>query len=288
MADIQQVRVPPGVNPAALSQAPAQEPAQVPTAPQAPQAPEPAPQAPAAAPQAPQFTPEQLAAAAAFLASQQAPATEPEQPQTQQPPAVPEPLAFTGLGDPVLEAQANVFAQSVPGLDVDRVVGLAIERGDPSLIDVKYLQEIAPDKAANLATMAKGIVQTVQSIAERADRIAFEAAGSKENWEAAVALFNSKASDTERKFVNFLLKSADEGNFKQAAAAVVDLAKRSGALKQPAQLLTPGNPAGLASQGLSDADFRKEMAKLDPFSPNFATVLNDLQQRRLLGRQAGL
>ncbi len=279
---IEQVRVPAGVNPAALSQAPAQpEQAPIP-APAAPAVPEAAP-APAAPAAAPQFTPEQLAAAAAFLQSQQA---QPVQPAAPAPEAAPS-LKEVQIDDPALAAQAQLFTTFAPEVDIDRALGLAVERGDPSLIDVKYLQEVAPNKAAQLATVAKTIVSEVQRVAQLGTKLAHEAAGSEANWDAAAALFKQSASEYERDFVATLLKSTDPAKLKAAAERVVEFAKAKGAQVTPAVTLQPGSAATVGGEALSAAEFRAALSKLDPMSADFAAKEAELLNRRKLGRQLG-
>lgn len=279
---IEQVRVPAGVNPAALSQAPAQPeqaPIPVPAAPVVPEA-APAPVAPAAAPQ---FTPEQLAAAA-FLQSQQAQPVQPAAPVA--PEAAPS-LKDVQIEDPALAAQAQLFTTFAPEVDIDRALGLAVERGDPSLIDVKYLQEVAPDKAAQLATVAKTIVGEVQRVAALGTKLAHEAAGSEANWDAAAALFKQSASEYERDFVASLLKSTDPAKLKAAAERVVEFAKAKGAQVTPAVTLQPGSAATVGGEALSAAEFRAALSKLDPMSADFAAQEAELLNRRKLGRQLG-
>jgi hypothetical protein len=275
---IEQVRVPAGVNPAALSQAPAQpEQAPIP-APTAPAVPEAAPAA------APQFTPEQLAAAAAFLQSQQA---QPAQPAAPVAPEAAPSLKDVQIDDPALAAQAQLFTTFAPEVDIDRALGLAVERGDPSLIDVKYLQEVAPNKAAQLATVAKTIVSEVQRVAALGTKLAHEAAGSEANWDAAAALFKQSASEYERDFVADLLKSTDPAKLKAAAERVVEFAKAKGAQVTPAVTLQPGSAATVGGEALSAAEFRAALSKLDPMSADFAAQEAELLNRRKLGRQLG-
>lgn len=281
----EQVRVPAGVNPALLAQAPAQPeaaPTPAPTAPVVPEA-SPAPAAPAAAPQ---FTPEQLAAAAAFLQSQQAQPAQPAQPAEPVAPAQPS-LKDVQIEDPALAAQAQLFTTFAPEVDIDRALGLAVERGDPSLIDVKYLQEVAPDKAAALATAAKTIVGEVQRIAALGTKLAHEAAGSEANWDAAAAVFKQGASKYEQDFVADLLKSTDPAKLKAAAERVVEFAKAKGAQVTPAVTLQPGSAATVGGEALSAAEFRAALSKLDPMSADFAAQEAELLNRRKLGRQLG-
>lgn len=250
-----------------------------------------APPAPAPAPaEVPaQFSPEQLAAAAAYLQAQQAqPAPAPAQPPASPVPAATLNLNEVQIDDPTLAAKARLFRGVAPDVDVDRAIGLAISRGDASLIDEKYLKEVAGDKAADLLVLAKDILSTVEANAVAGTQAAYAAAGGEAQWNTAAAVFSQKAPQHLKDYAESLLQSSSVEKMRTLAAVVVDFAKQQGAVTQPAQLFQTGAPAGVTANGIGSEAFKDELRKLNVNSPDFAQKRNALIERRAIGKAAGL
>lgn len=65
------------------------------------------------------------------------------------------------INDPIIKSMATVLQTAGKDLDLDRVLGKALSFGDPALVDVAYLRDAGGPQAAQLAEIAKGIVQAV-------------------------------------------------------------------------------------------------------------------------------
>lgn len=275
-------------------------------APQAPTnqpVPIPAPQSPSAPPQAPQGTsgtPEGdqgfAAAIAALTAALQPKQGTPEAPQEGTPeipevPGKPETgplndLNAYDIADPVIRSMALALQTGVKGLDVDRALGVALERGDPSLIDRAYLVEKFGADAQHRITLAEGIIAAVNAKATEAASAVYALAGGKESWRACSAAFNNGAPQALKAVVVNMLNSGDTGQVSAASQLVVEFAKGQGIVPNSNPLVSAGAtvPAG---QALSKAQFQAELFKLDKDSADFAEQQSALFARRALGRKLG-
>lgn len=253
------------------------------------------PQAPAAD-TAPAPTSDLAAAIAALTAAfnKAAPAPAVEQPTG---PAIPESIGTSqqdlnsvdveGLDDPVLRSMAYAMQQGAPaGLDMNRVLGLAIERADATLIDRAYLVEKCGESAQHRIAIAEGIVAQAAAKANEVANAVYAAAGGKEQWGACAAAFNKGAPKELRAIVASML---DSGNTEYTAAAskiVVDFGKSNGLVPNVGTSVQAG--AGVSPQNaLSKSEFQAELRKLDPSSREYEQQRNDLFARRTMGARLG-
>lgn len=245
--------------------------------------------APVASAAAPAVGNDLTAALAALTAAMkaQAPAAEPAPETSPIPTSGLAEFDVAGIEDPILRSMATVLQVSGKGLDLDRVLGNALDRGDPSLVDVAYLREKAGNQADQLITIAQGIVQAVEAQAAQVEKGIHDAAGGRANWDAAVAVFNKEAPQELRVVIAQLLNSTVRSQIDAGAKLVLEFSKGTGALPRTAPSVN-GVAAGASSaQALSKEEFQLELRKLNPASRGYEQARNDLFARRQMGRQLG-
>lgn len=289
---------------AAAAQAPA-APAAAPSAPAADATvvPPAAPTAPAAA------STDMVAMLKEALESAKATAPAPQLPQVPvDPKAAPaaEAAAPTGLNalteddisDPQVRSLGGLLRSVAPGVDIDRVLGKAIDKGDPSLVDTAYLQEAFPQQAAQLKDLAERIVVAAEAEVKSTVAAIHQQSGGEAAWNAAAAAFNQHAAKEIKAVVADLLNSPNHTKVKQGASFILEFAKQGGHISTPAQLLTGAPSAGQAPTDpalapLNERSFKQELIKmransaLDPYSPEYKEARNILMYRRHLGKQRG-
>lgn len=264
---------------------------------------------PSGATQEPGFTPptpasadKDYAAFKAWQAAQAAPVV-PTPAATVVPPAAPAKTAgFEGMGgdaayaatkqaaqnDPHLMSVFSMFELVAPDVDLARAVGTALDRGDATLIDVKYLMEKGGDKAAKLVEVAKGLVSHVTAQVEALTAGVYAKAGGETQWAAQTAVFNDKAPKYLKEFVAASFDSANPQRISAAAEAVLEFVKGTGAVPvAPQGHVRAGGGAPNAALGLSKAEYQSERLKLDRRARDFPDRERELNARRAIGKAAG-
>lgn len=225
-----------------------------------------------------------VAAAAAAAEAKPVPKAQPMDPM-----AALDLVKSAGSSDPYIGSILGVFQASAPEVDLHRAIGLALSRGDDSLIDRAYLKEVAGDKAEQLANIAKGLVAHVEKEVRESEAHVFGLAGGESQWLAAAAVFNKGAPSHVKQFVAYSLNSGDKAAIKAAAATVVEFAKASGqVIVQPAGHVTPSGSGAPTGQGLSKAEFQKLHFALDKNDRDYANKSQELTARRQIGKNLGL
>lgn len=237
------------------------------------QLPAPAPAAPAA-PAASVAADPTLTALLAALSAQGAPAPAAVAAPVQEIPA--------GNGDPVLTSLTSILSSS--GLDVQRAIGNALAHGEVSLIDERYIREAGGANAQHLLNVAKGLIDHSVRESDAAASAVYAAAGGQANWHAALGSFEAAAPAHLKTVIKSLFDSGNKSSIDAATKTVLEFAKASGGLVQPAGLVTTG--AGLAAdQALDKAGFQAALQKLDPRSSSYEQDRGALFQRRHAGKQ---
>lgn len=197
---------------------------------------------------------------------------------------------LSSLDDPQLRSLGELFIASAPGLDIERALGKAIEYMDANLIDDHYIREVGGDKAKALVGLAEQIVNTARVTGESTVNAIHEGAGGKQNWEAAVALFNKNAPLHMRQVAAELLDSRSTGKVKSGAQFIMEYANQNGGLTQQPQYQSPSAGQGDAAQALNKAQFQEALNNLAPehLNPQYADQRAELYARRRLGQQLGL
>ena len=191
--------------------------------------------------------------------------------------------------DPIIRSMATVLQTAGKDLDLDRVLGNALAHNDVSLIDSAYLSEKGGPQAAQLAEIAKGIVQAVAAKSEALTKEVYDLVGGEAHWAQATAAFNTAAPHELRVTVAQMLDSTNANFVKAGAKIVAEFGKASGRMPQPgAPLLGNLASAGAAGGGLTKAAFQDELRKLNPNSASYEAEREALFTRRGLGKSAGL
>lgn len=194
----------------------------------------------------------------------------------------------TQLDDPILKSMATIMQTVGKDLDLNRVLGRALSYSDVNLIDVAYLQERGGANAAQLAEIARGLVQAVAAKGEQITQSVYALAGGEAGWTQAVTLFNSSAPQELKLTVQQMLDSTNQQFITAGAKIVAQFGKQSGAVPSkgaPMLQAAAGNPGG---QGLDLQGFRTALQQLDKNAASYEADREALFSRRKLGKAAGL
>ena len=192
------------------------------------------------------------------------------------------------INDPIIKSMATVLQTAGKDLDLDRVLGKALSFGDPALVDVAYLRDAGGPQAAQLAEIAKGIVQAVNAKAEAVTNEVYNSVGGEAVWHSSVAAFNQSAPHELKVTVAQMLDSTNENFIKAGAKIVAEFGRSSGLIPQQGAPLLNSASAGVQGQGLTREQFQSELRKIDQTSPGFEQAREALFARRALGKRSGL
>lgn len=191
------------------------------------------------------------------------------------------------IEDPILKSMATVMKTVGKDLDLDRVLGKAIDTGNAEFIDVAYLREKAGANADELITIAQGIVQGVVAEAQKVQQSVYDTAGGVDQWNACAGAFNTKAPEALKTTVVTMLNSGDAKLVKAASELVVQFAKSQGFVPNANPLVQTGGASMPAAQALSKEEFQTELFKLDKNARDFPAKRGALFARRELGKRLG-
>lgn len=192
------------------------------------------------------------------------------------------------INDPIIKSMATVLQTAGKDLDLDRVLGKALAFGDPALVDLAYLRDAGGPQAAQLAEIAKGIVQAVNAKAEAVTNEVYNSVGGEAVWHSSVAAFNQSAPHELKVTVAQMLDSTNENFIKAGAKIVAEFGRSSGLIPQQGAPLLNSASAGVQGQGLTREQFQAELRKIDPNSAGFEQAREALFARRALGKRSGL
>lgn len=204
--------------------------------------------------------------------------------------SIPEDWQAYTTGNAVLDTSIAAVLQTMGSNPEEFANGIekAIKYNDPSLIDGAMLA-----KYKQYAPMIKSFTEAIiaQENANQSTLVntAYSLAGSKENWDQAVQMFNANAPDYLRETVKFMI---DNGNSEAGMRMLLDSVRGYGTMPNnvpPYQ----GTPTG--SRGLSFDEMKSELAKLTKEaggasleSGTYGRRYEDIMARRKLGREQGL
>lgn len=195
----------------------------------------------------------------------------------------------SSIDDPIIKSMATVMQVTNKDLDLDRVLGNALANGDPKLIDFKYLAEKGGANAAQLAEIAKGIVQAVNAKSDSIMKDVYSTVGGEAQWDSSVEAFNKSAPQALRATVSRMLDSTDVTHIKYGAQIIAEYGRASGHIpQQGAPLLNGGAGSSVVGQGLSKTNFIAELGKLNPNSQGYEEARAELFTRRSVGKRNGL
>lgn len=200
--------------------------------------------------------------------------------------------ALNAANDPFVNTAVDLLNATVPGLDLARALGNAIDRGDASLIDYAYLKEKGGDKADKVKSIIENIVKHVNTVTTGVVTSIYAQAGGQAQWASAAAAFSEHAPKYMKEGVAAALNSANPARIAEAAKAVVEFAKQSGAVVvKPTGFVDVNNGQGGALPvhlGLSKTQYQAERLKLNRFDRDYESKARELDARRAIGKRAGL
>lgn len=249
------------------------------------------PAPPAPAPAAGTFTQEQVQAMIAeALAKAQAPAPAPTPAAPALNPAatITAPAELATASDPVLSSMTAMFTGSAQGIDITRALGNALTHGDARLIDVAYIREKGGANAEHLVTLAQGIISRVEQQAAEGAKAVHAEAGGEQQWNVAVAAFNTHAPAHQKLVIRNMLDSGNPESIKAAAKSVVEFARSSGQVPVAPGLVHAGAGGAGAAQALDKHGFQQALRQLSPNSPGYEQARAELFQRRALGKSLNM
>lgn len=201
-------------------------------------------------------------------------------------------------GNAALDAAIGAFV-SVTGAkpaDLIRAVSNAIDYQDANLIDRAFLREKFGANAPQAIALAEATI--AETIRKQADNVAqakatvHAAAGGEAQWNQAVSIFNSSASEPMRAAVKALM---DQGNIAGGAELLISTVRNSGLVPNVGNQLNGGSAVTAQAGAMSAAQFQTEMASLRKEAGNrsfesgpLAEKYNSLLSRRRAGKQLGM
>lgn len=199
-------------------------------------------------------------------------------------------IDLSDLGNPEVQYVVNAFRNEMPeGLDLERVFALAIETGDPALINKSYLRQAGGDNAEYLTSLAERIVTEASTQNERLIETIYNEAGGQENWDAAAAVFNKEAPKHIKLAAQRFIDSKNYKEIEHGLRIVLDYAKKSGGTVQQGTRHNPS--AGAATpKALSKEQYKEALQKLgtNPSAPGWQESWNELEKQRRAGMQLGI
>lgn len=234
-------------------------------------------------------------ALASELAGLLNPKTEPTEPEVAKPTGLFNDSLPEGLqGNVALEGLFEVAKMVSPNLDLNRVMGRAWESGNPELLDVGYLREVMGDKAQYFETYFSGVVNEyqesqAQALDEWAKGVA-EEFGGKEVLDRAIHAFNTNADPVVHQHVKALLDSRNPQERDAGVKLIQNFVQPMGIIPKTGRKV--GGTAGAIPTsnqvGLGSKEFQEEVGKLTREGSLTPDAMNELVQRRAMGKSMGL
>lgn len=194
------------------------------------------------------------------------------------------------IGDPNAARFVRLLDAHYPNIDRERVLGRALEFGDPDLIDINYLKDVVGDQYDLVLPFFEDIVEQQSQGFDAVVNEIHEFVGGKAQWEGIANAFATNAPASVRNVVKQLVDSNKLEDVKQGIEFIVDFAQRNGlAAKQPKRLDSYGQSTG--GDTLTAEQFRAALRELggrnsDP--KRYDTQVEILRKQRAAGIELGL
>lgn len=230
-----------------------------------------------------------------MLALQKAGGDVPSEPETEQQPDRPtgglNDISPDDIGDPNVKRIVQLVDTHYPHLDRQRVMGKALEFGDPDFIDTNYLRDQLGDQADILIPFLEEIVETTQQSYENLVQDIYKEVGGQERWQSIAKVFTQTAPTSIRSVAKQLIDSQNMEQIEQGIRLILDYSEQSGIAPKPPRLIQGQGFTQGGGQGLSAEDFKAELAKIGSRNSNprnYDKLVTELRQRRALGIELGL
>lgn len=165
----------------------------------------------------------------------------------------------------------------------------AIEYGDLNLLDTTAIKSKYPQYEEAIKSMTQAVIAQNQQTVSDIKNTAYGIAGSKDNWDSAVRIFNANAPQYLRETVKTMI---DNGHVQEGASMLMNAVQSFGSLPQNMPQYS-GN-AG-AVRGITFDEMKAELAKLTAEaggasleSGTYGRRYEDIMYRRSIGRAQGI
>lgn len=209
-------------------------------------------------------------------------------------PAPAQPITFN-VGNAALDSAVTAIATAAGATDADlqRAIGVALERGDATLIDKAFIAEKFGSNAATFTTIAEAVVSEVQAKTEAhnaaVNAAIAEVAGDRATWDKHAAAFKETAPAHIQQAARAMLEN---GFIKEGMQFVIS--HTQGNVLPATGNLVGGIPSN-QSAGLSAAEFREAQQKLmqeagnrslesGPYAERFQSLIKQRQIGKANGR----
>lgn len=198
-------------------------------------------------------------------------------------------LQFT---DPTSQALASSIQMLASDSKVDllQAFGPAWEAKNPAFINMQYLQQVAPERAAVLAQQFTALVQYEDARVGQVVNQVHTMAGGAEQWQAAVTAFKQTAPAEVQAVLASMVDSGNPAQVQYAVQQILQTARQSGSVPFVQQPFLQGNQATGAGAMTKEAFTKAEqaLAKQYPvgsaqYNHQFESLVQQRRQAQALG-----
>lgn len=198
-------------------------------------------------------------------------------------------LQFT---DPTSQALASSIQMLASDSKVDllQAFGPAWEAKNPAFINMQYLQQVAPERAAVLAQQFTALVQYEDARVGQVVNQVHTMAGGAEQWQAAVTAFKQNAPAEVQAVLASMVDSGNPAQVQYAVQQILQTARQSGSVPFVQQPFLQGNQATGAGAMTKEAFAKAEQALSKQYpvgSPQYNSQYEALVQQRAQARALG-
>lgn len=212
-------------------------------------------------------------------------------PNTAQMGTVPEAWQDYSTGNSVLDTSIAGLLQTM-GSNPEEFLSFtrnAIEYGDLNLLDTTAIKSKYPQYEEAIKSMTQAVIAQNQQTVSDIKNTAYGIAGSKENWDSAVRIFNANAPQYLRETIKTMI---DNGHVQEGASMLMNAVQNFGSL--PQNMPQYSGSAGSA-RGITFDEMKAELAKLTAEaggasleSGTYGRRYEDIMYRRSIGRAQGI
>lgn len=198
-------------------------------------------------------------------------------------------LQFT---DPTSQALASSIQMLANDSKVDlmQAFGPAWEAKNPAFINMQYLQQVAPERAAVLAQQFTALVQYEDARVGQVVNQVHTMAGGAEQWQAAVTVFKQTAPAEVQAVLASMVDSGNPAQVQYAVQQILQTARQSGSVPFVQQPFLQGNQATGTGAMTKEAFAKAEQALSKQYpvgSPQYNSQYDALVQQRAQARALG-
>lgn len=168
--------------------------------------------------------------------------------------------------------------------------GPAWEAKNPAFINMQYLQQVAPERAAVLAQQFTALVQYEDARVGQVVNQVHTMAGGAEQWQAAVTAFKQTAPAEVQAVLASMVDSGNPAQVQYAVQQILQTARQSGSVPFVQQPFLQGNQATGTGAMTKEAFAKAEQALAKQYpvgSPQYNSQYEALVQQRAQARALG-